>query len=165
LARLDGRVEVAARGPGQYLHIALGVVAGAHRPDDLLQVGDVDIVIDHDDDAVEIRTLPALAGYQRRLFGVPGVPLLDGDHVEQSATADAVRPGRDHIRNTGGSYLAAEVGAASILLEPLAFVRRLLRWATEENRVVPVVDGFHPEHRLLLLLRRVVPGPLTERPL
>ncbi len=53
------------------------------RPDDVVGVVDVDVVVDDDDVPAEISAGPALAGDERRLLGVAGIALLDLDDGEK----------------------------------------------------------------------------------
>ena len=72
--------------------------AGAHRPEHVVHIVDIDVVIDHDDVAAEVRAGLALRGDHRRLLGVAGIALLDRDRGEESAliVTDAA-----HVRHPG----------------------------------------------------------------
>src|SRR4051794_5938612 len=49
LAWLDRRIQRPAQRATHDVHVSLGIRAGTNRPDDLVEIGDIDIVI-HDDD-------------------------------------------------------------------------------------------------------------------
>ena len=100
------------------------------------------------------------------MSGLPGVAriaLLDRDRVQQPAAAhpEAVRV--DDARYARGLQLAEQQRRPQVLAVTVGLVRRLVRWDTEDDRIVPVVDGLDVEHRLGALARGVVPGPLAER--
>ena len=57
-------------------------VASAHITS--AAIGDVDVVIDHDDDAAEIGVRSAAGRDQARHLGVAGMLLLDRDHVDEA---------------------------------------------------------------------------------
>src|SRR5262249_21146145 len=54
LAGLDGWIQRTAPGPMDDVEAALGVRARTHRPDDLVEVRDVDVFVDHHGDATEV---------------------------------------------------------------------------------------------------------------
>src|SRR5439155_5931032 len=66
--------------------------ARAHRPDDVVQVHHVDIVVHHDHIAAEIRTRVHGRRKVTDLARVAGVALLDADRVEETRAADLVTP-------------------------------------------------------------------------
>src|SRR5205823_6648039 len=126
LPGLDGRVEWAAPGAVDDVQAPLRIGARADRPDHLVQVGDVDVIVDDHRDAAEVSTAPALAGNVPGLACVAGVALLDGDHVEEPAAADPMAPGGHHVRDAGQAQLAPEIRAPQVLAEPVRLVGGLL---------------------------------------
>src|SRR4030081_735331 len=85
LAGLNRRIERSAPRAMDDVQAALGIRARAHGPHDLVQVGDVDVLVDDDGDAAEIGARTALASDVARLTRVARVALLDRHHVEQPA--------------------------------------------------------------------------------
>src|ERR1051325_9806935 len=79
LAR-DRRVERAAPAAVDDLDRARRVAARAERPDDFVGLRDVNVVVDHDDVAPEVRPGAALARDHRGLAGVAGIALADREH-------------------------------------------------------------------------------------
>src|SRR5205823_7602991 len=149
LPGLDGRVEWAAPGAVDEVQAPLRIGPRADRPDDLVQVGDVDVVVDDHRDAAEIGAAAALAGDVPGLARVARVALLDGNHVEQPAAADPVAPGGRHVRDAGQAQLTTEIRAAQVLAEAVRLVGRFLRRAAQDDGVVAMVNGLHLEDRLL----------------
>src|SRR6185436_18640037 len=80
----DTRVERTAPGASEDFDRLRRIGAAAERPQKFFGVGDVDVVIDHDHVAAEIRARAALARDQARLARVAGIALLDRDDREES---------------------------------------------------------------------------------
>src|SRR5579883_3017863 len=126
-ARLDRRVERAAPRPADDLEVPGRVGARTDRPDHLVQVGYVHVVVHHDDDPAEVGAGPALRRDVTCLDGMPRITLPDRDDVEQPAAAHAMAPRRGDVGYPGPAHLAAEVRAAQVLAEPVRLERRFLR--------------------------------------
>ena len=81
--RTGGRFDrgLRRRGPDAFddIDTFADVAARGHCPDDIGRVGDIDIVIDHDDEFTAIGAGPRACGLQRGLLGMTGVALLDRD--------------------------------------------------------------------------------------
>ena len=73
---------------------ACGIDPGAHGPEDVVHIVDVDIVVDHHDVAAEIGAGLALRGDHRGLLGVAGIALLDRDRGEESSLGSSRRRAR-----------------------------------------------------------------------
>ncbi len=159
---VDGGVERARPRAVDDVERRFGVRAREDRPHDVVQVGDVDVLVHDDDHAAEIR---ADAAHRRDVRGLPrvaGIALLDRDRDEQPAPADAEAVGVDDPGHARGLQLAQEQRRAEVLAEAVRLVGRLVRRDAEEDRVVPVIDGLDVEHRLRARARGVVAGPLPE---
>src|SRR4029434_9395914 len=89
------------------------VTARSDRPDDVGRVGDIDIVIDDHDKLSSVSSRPRARGNEQRLFGVPGIALLDCDHGERARLA-AVNETPDALdfRNSRFLQLLPEGGGA-----------------------------------------------------
>src|SRR5437879_6178224 len=72
--------------------------AGAHRPDNVVQVHHVDVVVDHDHVAAEVRARVHRRGEVPGLTRVSGVALLDALGVEEARAADPVTPAAREAR-------------------------------------------------------------------
>src|SRR5579884_1586968 len=88
----DDRIERPAPAAPQDVDIPLRIAAGADRPHHVLQVHHIDVVVDDDHEAAEVRAGVALRGDDRGLLGVSGVPLPDRDHREQPGPPHLVTP-------------------------------------------------------------------------
>src|SRR5205085_8650112 len=62
------------------------VAARAHGPDDLVDVGRIDVIVDGDDPLGEVRATRHLRRQRQRLRGVAGVALLEAEHGHAEAT-------------------------------------------------------------------------------
>jgi hypothetical protein len=74
------------------------ISAGRHRPQQMIEIGNVDVVVDHDDIFRCIGGCTALRGDMAGLHGVAGIALGDRDAVKQPRAADLVTP---HLLHTG----------------------------------------------------------------
>src|SRR5262249_11645211 len=84
LRRILRRVEPRAPGVAQDIAVLDRVAAAAHRPDDLVHVGRVDVLVDGDDPLRIVRAARHLRRERERLRGVTGVALLEAQdrHAE-----------------------------------------------------------------------------------
>src|SRR5438132_11191322 len=64
----------------------------AHGPDDVVEVHHVDVVVDDDDVAAEVRARVPGRGEVSHLAGMPRVALLDAHGVEEPRATDLVAP-------------------------------------------------------------------------
>src|SRR5207237_9629037 len=90
LVRVDARIERAAPRARDDVDRFRRLAAGAHRPEDLLEIHNVDVVVDDDGVATQVR---AGMHARRRVTDLPrvtGVPLADLDRVEETRAADLV---------------------------------------------------------------------------
>ncbi len=93
-AALGRQAGVGGRIPGAFdeLDRFLGVGAGEHRPQQVLEIGDVDILIDHDDVFRRVGGGAALRGDVAGLHRMTGIFLPDRDTVQHARAADLVAP-------------------------------------------------------------------------
>src|SRR5205807_3358515 len=163
--RRDGRIERAGPGPVDDVEGALGIRTGQHGPHDVVDVGDIDVLVHHDDDAAQVRADAAHRGDVSGLPGVPRVALLDRDRVQESAASDPEAVRVDDAGHAGRLELAQKECASQIFAVAVRLVRRLVWRDAEDDRIVAVVDGLNLEDRLRARARGVIAGPLAERTL
>ena len=130
----------------------------------MIEVGDVDIVVDHDDIFRRIGRGAALRRDVPGLHRVAGIALLDRDAVEHARAADLVAP---YLRDAG------HAGIGDVLLDGgrahHRAVARHLVWSAahrrhaEHDRIVAVIDRLDVEHRAELGAAGIVAGPFAER--
>ena len=99
------------------------------------------------------------------LLGVATIALFDGDADQQARGSDLVRPHRFDVGHAGSLHVLANERRARDGPIARQFVGGAEGWASEDDRVVAVIDGLDIEDRLLADVAGVVAGPLTERPL
>ena len=157
------RVEHRAPAAAQDLDALARIEARAHRPDHLVHVGGIDVVVDHDDEAVGVGAGVALRGDQPGLLGVAGVHLLDRDGEPEPAAAGLVRPHALHLGHAGGFELVPHrAGAIGAAIERVV-VRRDAGDRAEQDRIVAMHEGLDADRGLLLQAAGVVAGPFAER--
>ncbi len=161
---LDARVERRRPSIMDDVDRGRGIGSGEHRPDQLLEVRHIDVVVGDDHVATCIGTRVAHGGDVSRLDGVPRVALLDRDAEQQPCGADFVRPGCGHVRHTGLDDVLAHDGGAGERAIARDLVRWALRRAPEQDRIVPMIDRFDVHHGLLADIAPVVAHPFAERP-
>src|SRR5215475_9190696 len=84
---VEERIERTAPGAAHEIDVNGGVAARARRPHHVEQVGRVDVVVDHDDEAPEIGCRLAAGREQAGWARMAGIGLLDGDDVEHARAA------------------------------------------------------------------------------
>src|SRR5487761_1086378 len=94
---------------------------------------------------------------------VTRIALIDSDREQKPRAADLVRPGGDHARDAGLLDVFAQQRGADDRAVAADFVRRPLRRAAEQDRIVAVVDGLDVEHGFGPQVAGVITGPLAER--
>ena len=97
--RLDTRIKRRRPGVADDVDGRGGVRAREQRPNELLEIGHVDIVVDHDHVAPAIGADVAHGRDMAGLFGVAGITLVDRDREQEPGVADLMRPGRRHARH------------------------------------------------------------------
>src|SRR5207247_6170525 len=165
LVRMDARIERARPRARDDVDRFGRLAARAHGPEDLLEVHDVDIVVDDDRVAAEVRAGVHARGGVADLARVARVALLDRDRVEEPRPADLVAPDADDARDRRRLEVAAEARAPHERAVEGLLVGRDVRGRREDDRVVAEVDRLDAEHRLGAIQRGVVAGPLAERTL
>src|SRR4029079_9501963 len=86
------RVERRRPAATQDLHALARIAARAHRPDHLVHIGGIDVVVHHHDEAIDIGAGVALRGDEAGLPGVAGILLLDRDGKPEPAASGGMRP-------------------------------------------------------------------------
>src|SRR5438045_201531 len=137
----------------------------AHRPHDVVQVHHVDVVVDDDDVAPEVR-----AGVHGRremtdLARVSRVALLDAHRVEEARTADLVAPDALDSRDPDRLELRPQQRRPEERPVEGLLVGRLVRRRAEDDRVVAVIERLDLHERLGPRITGVVARPLAERTL
>src|SRR3989441_3230418 len=162
LVRMDARVERARPRARDDVDRLGGLAPRAHRPEHLLEIHDVDVVVDDHGVAAEIRPgVDARRGVPH-LARVTRVALVDRDRVEQARAADLMAPHADDAGDRRGLDVAAETRAPHERAVERLLVGWHVRRRRENDRVVAVVDGMDAEDGLGALARRVIAGPLAE---
>ena len=83
----DNRIQGPAPGAAQDVDVLYRIDPRAHGPHDVVEAGDVNVVVHHHDVAPEVSPGPALGSHQSRLLRVPRVALLDPyDHQQPCCT-------------------------------------------------------------------------------
>src|SRR5262249_29140309 len=95
---LDARIERGRPGVADNVDRARGVRARKHGPDQLFEIGHVDVVVDHDHIAPAIGADVAHGRDMAGLLGMTGIALVDGDGsrsraLPTSCAQAAVTPG------------------------------------------------------------------------
>ena len=85
LVARDAWIERAAPGAAKDFDRLGGIGAAAEHPQEFFRIGDVDVVVDYDDVAAEVRARAALARNHARLTRMTGVTLLDRNNGQESA--------------------------------------------------------------------------------
>ena len=79
---MNHRIEGARPAAALDVDVALGIAARRKRPDDVVDAGRIDIVVDDDGKAILITAGKTLRGDHAGLFDMAGIALLDGDDGE-----------------------------------------------------------------------------------
>src|SRR5581483_10410054 len=164
LVRRDDRVERAAPGAANDVNVARRLAAGGQRPQHLVGVVDVHVLVYHDHVAPQVRARATLRRHVRRLLRVARVALADADDDEEP-------PGRRmdahalHVGHARRLHLVPDGRRAQQPAEALGLRRGLERRRAHQDRVVAVVERLHADHWLGPAGAGVVAGPLAERSL
>src|SRR4029077_4679052 len=86
------RIERRAPAAMDDIDLNTRIAAGAHRPDDVVDVGRIDVLIHDNGPTITVGAGMAMWGAHAGLLGVPAVKLLDGDGQHETATSGFVRP-------------------------------------------------------------------------
>src|SRR5437016_8197350 len=159
------RIERPAPGAAQDVDVLGRVAARAHRPEDLVEVRRVDVVVDDHHEAAEVGARLAACGQQRRLLRMAGVGLLDRDDVEHARAARLVHPHAAHAGEAGALDLVPDHARLHDALGVREVRRRQHRAGEAEDRVVAVIDALDAHHRLRAAPAGVIAGELAERAL
>src|SRR5574342_373129 len=87
LIRWNCRIGRTAPTAPDDLDRSLGVGPGGNGPNHIAQIGDIDVVIDHNRVSADVNARGALRSEHPSLAGMAWVALLDGDHVKKPAPA------------------------------------------------------------------------------
>src|SRR6266851_2965709 len=109
---LDARIERSRPGIADDVDRARRIRAREERPDELLKIGHVDVVVDHDHIAPAIGADMAHGGDMAGLLGMAGIALIHRHGQEQPRIADLVRPDRGHPRHSRLLDALAQQGRA-----------------------------------------------------
>src|SRR5439155_10738498 len=97
---MNHRIERARPAAALDVDAGFRIAARGKRPDDVVDAGRIDIVVDDDGEAILIAAGKALRGNHTGLLDVTGVALLDGDDGELSRPR-FVRPDAANVRHAG----------------------------------------------------------------
>ena len=143
---VEQRIERPAPGAAHKLDVAGGIAARADRPHHVEQVGRIDVVVDHDDEAPEIGRRLAAGGEQAGLAGMAGIGLLDGDDVEHARAAEFVHPHAGDAGQSGALDLVPDHAGLHHAFAEGEVRRRAHRRGDAEDRVVAVIDALDLDH-------------------
>src|SRR3954469_19850050 len=162
---LDARIE--RRRPGVADDVDRGgrVRAREQGPHQLLEIGDVDVVVDHDHVSPAIGTDMAHGGDMAGLLGMAGIALVDRDREQQPRVADLMRPSRGDARHARLLDVLAQQAGSHHRAIAADLVRRPLRDAAQQDRIVAIIDRLDVEHGLGPQIAGVIAGPFRERAL
>src|SRR5260370_12414447 len=85
VALADHGIQRTTPAPAHNLDVLLGIGASRERPQHVVGIGGIDIVVHHNCVASQISAGVTIGGYHAGLSCVAGVALLDGNYVEQPA--------------------------------------------------------------------------------
>src|SRR5262245_59855102 len=160
----DARIERGRPGVADDVDRGGGVRAREHGPDQLFEIGHIDVVVDHDHVAAAIGADVAHGRDMAGLLGMAGIALVDGDGEQEPRVTDLVRPGRRHPRHARLLDILAQQRRADHGAIATNLVRRTLRHAAEQYRIVAIVDSLDVEHGFGPQVAGVIAGPFAERP-
>src|SRR6476646_5924785 len=163
--RLDAGIERRRPGVADDVDRGGGVWAGDQGPYQLLEIGDVDVVVDHDHVSPAIGTDMAHGGDMAGLLGMAGIALVDRDREEEPRVADLVRPRRGDARHARLLDVLAQQAGADHRAIAADLVRWSLRHAAEQDRIVAIIDRLDVEHGFGPQIAGVIAGPFRERAL
>src|SRR5271166_1110927 len=162
---LDARVQRSRPGIADDVDRGCRIGAREHRPDELLQVRHIDVLVDHDHIAPAIGADMAHGRDMAGLPGVAGISLIDRDREQKPGAADLMRPRRGDARHARLLDILAQQRRTHHRTITANFIRGALRRATQQDRSIAIIDGLDIEHRLGPQITRVIAGPFAERPL
>src|SRR5919197_821084 len=158
------RVGLAAPRLAHDLDVLGRVGARADRPHHILEVGRIDVLVDHDHVTVHVGRGLALGRDVAGLARVAAVALLDRDRQEQPPAAALVGPDAAHVRNAGLHQGVVDHGRLHRGAPVGVVVRRLTGWRSEQDRVVAEVETRDIDGRDRHLAAGVVAGPFAIGP-
>jgi|SRR5689334_14977345 len=97
---MNHRIEGAGPAAALDIDAAFGIAASRKRPDDIIDAGRIDIVVDDDGKAILIPSGKTLRRDQAGLLGMPWIALFDRDHGKLSRTR-LVRPDATNLGHAG----------------------------------------------------------------
>src|SRR5258705_6612071 len=159
---MNHRIERARPAAALDIDAVYRIAASRRRPDDVIDAGRIDIVVDDDGEAILITAGKTLRGDHTVLFDVTGVALLDGDNGKLPR-AGLVRPDAANVRHAGFLQLFPHMRRTRDRAQQGQGVRRPRRIRTGKNRIVAVEDPLHADKWLEAFRAGVVTGPLAER--
>src|SRR3954467_11569790 len=163
--RLDAGIERRRPGVADDVDRGGGVRAREQGPYQLLEIGDVDVVVDHDHVSPAIGTDMAHGGDMAGLLGMAGIALVDRDREQEPRVADLVRPGGGDARHARLLDILAQQARADHGAIAADLVRPALRHAAPQDRIVAIIDRLDVEHGLGSEVAGVIAGPFRERAL
>src|SRR5258705_4047605 len=159
---MNHRIERARPAAALDIDAVYRIAASRRRPDDVIDAGRIDIVVDDDGEAILITAGNTLRGDHTGLFDVTGIALLDGDDGKLPR-AGLVRPDAANVRHAGFLQLFPHMRRTGDRAQQGQRVRRPRRIRTRKNRIVAVEDPLHADKWLEALRTGVVARPLAER--
>src|SRR5438552_8597429 len=160
--RMNHRIEGARPAAALDVDAGFRIAARGKGPDDIVDTGRIDIIVDDDGEAILIAAGKALRSDHTGLLDVTRVALLDGDNGKLPRSG-LVRPDATNVRHAGSLQLFPYVGGPRNRAQQGQRVRRPRRIRARENRVVAMKNPFHADKWLEAFRTGVVPGPFAKR--
>ena len=158
--------RIALRGPGLLddVDVDVRIEPRAHRPQHLVELAGVDVLVHHHRPLAGIGAALAGGGDVQRLPRVAGIALLDLDDGEARRRTGFVVPHAEHLRHAAGVERAPDLRGAGDALEQAGLVDRLVLRRAAQDRIVAIEDRFDVHIGARLGVVGVVAHPLAERP-
>src|SRR5262249_2346130 len=157
------RIERARPGALDVLDIGYRIATGRHRPDHIIEIGRIDVGVDHHDPAARIVARVAAGHQHAGLLGVTRMQLLDRDYDEHADRACLMAPYALDAVEAGALDLVPDHARLHDALGERRVGRRPHRRRHGEDRIVAVIDTTHAHDRLIAHMARVIAGELAER--
>jgi len=93
------RIERRTPAPVNDVDLIAWIAARAHRPNHVVEVGRIDVIVDHDGPAVVVGASMAMRGHHAGLLGMAAVKRLDRDHEHEPTATGFMRPHPLHARD------------------------------------------------------------------
>src|SRR5207249_4506492 len=159
--RNDGIQWTAPTAPYDF-DVRFGIRSRRHGPQNVIGIGHIDVVINNDNIAAEIRACMAIAGDHSRLARVSWISLLDRDENIEPRGTRLVTPHTGHIRNTRGFQLFPDKCRSQKTSHIHELTWRPGWRGTKDDGIVAMIQPFDFNDRLRPYGASIVAGPFAE---